>query len=243
MEEIKKKLLLDEAQKEAIRATEGPVMVISCAGSGKTTVILNRAAAIAQKTCRPERILTVTFSKAAAKELEERYKRDFSGKEFAQNASGKASRCQNRSVRFATIHSICYSILAGAYGLRAENILTEKEKKEFFTNIHETLLEKGERIPERYEDFRSEAETYISRAMTGVAGKEKRVSFEKEKVRQEEKRIFTSEDEAENVRDEREKKLGREKQKVYERVLHTYGYFKQKNKKVDYDDMILKSYQ
>lgn len=243
MAEGTKKLLLDEAQKEAIRATEGPVMVISCAGSGKTTVILNRAAAIAQKTCRPERILTVTFSKAAAKELEERYKRDFLGKEFAQNASGKASHCQNRSVRFATIHSICYSILAGAYGLRAENILTEKEKKEFFTNIHETLLEKGERIPERYEDFRSEAETYISCAMTGVAGKEKRASFEKEKVRQEEKRIFTSEDEAENVRDEQEKKLGREKQKVYERVLHTYGYFKQKNKKVDYDDMILKSYQ
>lgn len=267
MAEETKKLLLDKAQEEAIRATEGPVMVISCAGSGKTTVILNRAAAIAQKTGRLERILTVTFSKAAAKELEERYKRDFSGKELSQNASGRAYRYQDRSVRFATIHSICYSILAGAYGLRAENILTEKEKKEFFMKLHETLLEKGERIPERYEDFRSEAETYISRAMTGLArnsesenkaqmGKEavrpertgfslpeNRVKSGKKMIRQEEKRIFTSEDEAERARDEREKKLGREKQKVYERVLHTYGYFKQKNQKVDYDDMILKSYQ
>ena len=89
---------LNEAQREAVQATEGPVLVIAGAGSGKTTVLVNRIAyMIAEKHISPWNILAITFTNKAANEMKER----------AERLLGDVAS----NMWVGTFHSVCVRIL------------------------------------------------------------------------------------------------------------------------------------
>ncbi|HXK31354.1 MAG TPA: UvrD-helicase domain-containing protein, partial [Candidatus Paceibacterota bacterium] len=64
---------LNQAQKQAVEYTQGPLLIVAGAGTGKTTVITQKIAhLIAQGLAKPEEILALTFTDKSAGEMEER---------------------------------------------------------------------------------------------------------------------------------------------------------------------------
>lgn len=90
---------LNSEQKKAVLATEGPVLILAGAGSGKTRVITHRICyLIDYKTIQPESICAVTFTNKAAEEMKERIEKMLS------------PTIANR-VMIRTFHSLCLFIL------------------------------------------------------------------------------------------------------------------------------------
>lgn len=88
---------LNDKQKEAVLATEGPCLVIAGAGSGKTKVLTHKISYLMSTGVKPWNILAITFTNKAANEMKER----------VEKLVGDAAK----DIWMGTFHSICVKIL------------------------------------------------------------------------------------------------------------------------------------
>ncbi len=115
------------AQEKAVCHNQGPMMLLAGPGSGKTTTMTRRVVhLITECGVSPSHILVVTFTKAAAREMRER---------FWKLCALSGVRSNYSLVTFGTFHGIFYGILKAAYGLTGKNILSEDRKYELLKEI------------------------------------------------------------------------------------------------------------
>ena len=134
---------LNQAQKIAVRHKDGPMLVLAGPGSGKTLVITERTKYLIQEYNIPEEnILVITFTRAAAGEMKERFLR----------LLGVSST----GVSFGTFHSIFFTILKHAYNLGSENIIREDERRACIKNIVSSMGQEYEDEKEYISELLSE---------------------------------------------------------------------------------------
>ena len=122
----------NEFQMKAIQHGDKPMLVIAGPGSGKTTVLTNRIKYLIEEHKIPaDKILVITFTKAAALEMQKRFER--------LTKAGKG-------VTFGTFHAVFFYILKAAYNFNVNSIIKDEDKK----TILRTAIEKSGMVPEDY---------------------------------------------------------------------------------------------
>ena len=92
---------LNPQQRQAVKVTNGPVLILAGAGTGKTRVITSRVAYMIAKGIQPGNILAVTFTNKAAREMQERI-RELVPKPKLVNSDGNTEK-----PTICTFHSLC----------------------------------------------------------------------------------------------------------------------------------------
>ena len=124
---------LNEAQRIAVEHFQGPMLVLAGPGSGKTFTITERIKKLVQERhVSPGNILVITFTKAAATEMKQRYLQE----------GGKSG------VQFGTFHAVFFTILKYAYHYSADNILRDEVR---FQILRELVAESGLEIQDENE--------------------------------------------------------------------------------------------
>jgi DNA helicase-2/ATP-dependent DNA helicase PcrA len=117
---------VNQSQLKAIRHKKGPMLVLAGPGSGKTLVITRRTRyLIEEHGINPENILVITFTKAAAEEMKERF----------YKLTGRT--CMG--VNFGTFHAVFFMILKYAYQYNASNIIRDDQRNQYFREIIDNL--------------------------------------------------------------------------------------------------------
>ena len=130
---------LNEAQTQAVKCTEGPVLVLAGAGSGKTRVLTHRIAHIVKNNNVPShRILAITFTNKATNEMKERL----------DKLLGK-----DHNVWVSTIHSFCVSVLRahisklGIYQLNF-SIYDDDDSRKVLRKVIKQTVPKDDNVPD-----------------------------------------------------------------------------------------------
>ncbi|MFL5927941.1 MAG: UvrD-helicase domain-containing protein, partial [Gaiellaceae bacterium] len=128
---------LNPAQREAVLTTEGPLLVIAGAGSGKTRVLTHRVAhLLAAHGVKPNEILAITFTNKAAGEMKERVERGV----------GPVAR----AIWILTFHAACGRILrreAPRLGYRSNFTIYDQADQ---VRLAKLCLEELDRDPKRF---------------------------------------------------------------------------------------------
>ncbi len=112
----------NDSQVKAIHHFKGPCLTLAGPGSGKTAVLTERTRyLIRERGVDPAQILVITFTKAAAMEMKERFLK-LMGEEHCP-------------VTFGTFHAVYFSILKHAYHYNASNIIREEQKYAFMREL------------------------------------------------------------------------------------------------------------
>lgn len=111
---------LNNEQRKAVDYINGPFLCIAGPGSGKTFTLVRRVLNLIEHDVDPDKILVVTFSRNAAKEMKERY---------------EALDGSVQGPSFGTIHSLSLSIIRDAYGYTSNDIISEGEKRDFVRHL------------------------------------------------------------------------------------------------------------
>jgi DNA helicase-2/ATP-dependent DNA helicase PcrA len=108
-------MTFNEAQNIAIQHKDGPMLVLAGPGSGKTATLVERTKnLITEHGVSPSNILVITFTKAAANEMKQRFQREM--------------KTTNAKVTFGTFHAIFFMVLKLAYNYNSNNIITDEIK-------------------------------------------------------------------------------------------------------------------
>lgn len=133
---------LNSAQEKAVSLKDGPALVLAGPGSGKTAVITCRTHQLIRRFQIPAKnILVVTFSRKAAENMKSRF--------LSMHGGGALPF-------FGTFHSIFFMILKYAYGISAENIITDMQKADFLREEADRLGFEAENEDELFETLLNE---------------------------------------------------------------------------------------
>jgi DNA helicase-2/ATP-dependent DNA helicase PcrA len=127
---------LNDAQREAVTTTEGPLLVVAGAGSGKTRVLTYRVAYLLEQGVKPNEILAITFTNKAAAEMRSRI----------EGAVGARAR----AIWILTFHAACGRILrreAERLGYRSNFTIYDQADQ---IRLVRSCLEELERDPKRF---------------------------------------------------------------------------------------------
>lgn len=128
-------LSFTQQQLQAIETIDGPVLLLAVPGAGKTTVMVSRIASmIYEHGIAPSSILTITFSKAGARDMRRRYE-------------GLFGQLEKETPLFCTIHSFCYQVVGSycqATGGVAPQLIEARERsmalREIYQRINQEFL-------------------------------------------------------------------------------------------------------
>ncbi len=138
----------NDSQKKAIQHGEHPMLVIAGPGSGKTTVLTRRIQYLIEEyRVNPSQILVITFTKAAATEMQNRF----------NNIMGRRT-----GVTFGTFHAVYFSILRAAYNYSIDNIIKEDNRQ----LILRQAVERSSMEPDDINEFIGNLAGEISRVKT-----------------------------------------------------------------------------
>ena len=164
-----------EAQLDAIRARKGTVLVSAAAGSGKTAVLVERVIERLTDSENPtdaDRLLVVTFTKAAAAEMRERIERRLSDmiREDPLNDRLRRQQLLLQQAQICTVDSFCSAIVREFFymlGIAPDfSVVSDKQQEELMdTAVRQVLGELYER-----EDFVGHTNIFGSSVLSSVIG-------------------------------------------------------------------------
>ena len=230
------------SQLKAINHGEGPMLVLAGPGSGKTFVMIQRVLnLIHEKHIPPDNILVISFSKASALELKQRFQRESKARKICTTDLANESKEKYRStsnlsnesreqVNFATFHACFFHILKETYHYTSQDIITEKQKREILRTILLDSFYRSENVREQQKKHTFKCNEIENCKEQQNQDSQKEIRNIAEKVEDYLQKISYYKNKGTNELREKESK-------EFQQIFHTYNNEMHQLHKLDFDDM------